>query len=84
MARHLLDILAPSEPQSEQADDSGVGIGIYAAVLQAMWLFGGLGTLADPANDITGQCLSAAALSQRGRIKRRKPLSVNARPDGDG
>lgn len=56
-----------------EAGDPGVGIGIYAAVLQAMGMLDGLGALADPGSDKTGQRLSAAALPERARIKRRKP-----------
>lgn len=56
-----------------ETGDPGVGIGIYAAVLQAMGMLDGLGSLADPSNDKTGQLLSAEALPERARIKRRKP-----------
>lgn len=67
-----------------EAGDPGVGIGIYAAVLQAMGLLDGLGALADPANDLTGQRLAAEALPERARIKRRKPRSQSTRPDSNG
>lgn len=67
-----------------EAGDPGVGIGIYAAVLQAMGLLEGLGVLADPANDPIGLRLSAEALPERARIKRRKPRSQSARPDSNG
>jgi len=67
-----------------EAGDPGVGIGIYAAVLQAMGLLDGLGALADPANDSTGQRLSVEALPERARIKRRKPRSESARSDING
>jgi transcriptional regulator with XRE-family HTH domain len=62
-----------------EAGDPGVGIGIYAAVLQAMGMLDGLGELADPMNDKTGLLLSAGALPQRARIKRRK---TSARENG--
>lgn len=62
-----------------EAGDPGVGIGIYAAVLQAMDMLDGVAALADPVNDKTGQLLSAAALPERARIKRRK---TNARENG--
>jgi hypothetical protein len=62
-----------------EAGDPGVGIGIYAAVLQAMGMLDGLGALADPASDKTGQILSADALPERARIKRRK---TSARENG--
>ena len=55
-----------------EAGDPGVGIGIYAAVLQAMGMLDGLGTLADPVNDTIGQRLSAEALPERARIKRHR------------
>jgi hypothetical protein len=55
-----------------EAGDPGVGIGIYAAVLQAMGMLDGLGMLADPASDKSGLLLSAEALPERARIKRRK------------
>jgi len=55
-----------------EAGDPGVGIGIYAAVLQAMGMLDGLGMLADPASDKAGLLLSADALPERARIKRRK------------
>lgn len=55
-----------------EAGDPGVGMGIYAAVLQAMGMLDGLGALADPASDKTGLILSAEALPKRARIKRRK------------
>lgn len=67
-----------------EAGDPGVGIGIYAAVLQAMGLLDGLSALADPTNDPTGQRLSAEALPERARIKRRKPRSGSTRPDSNG
>jgi transcriptional regulator with XRE-family HTH domain len=60
-----------------EAGDPGVGIGIYAAVLQALGLLDGLGDLADPRNDRTGQILSAEALPERARIKRRKTGTRN-------
>src|SRR3546814_20760230 len=44
-----------------EAGDPGVGIGIYAAVLQALGLLDGLGALADPANDPHGTPPSATA-----------------------
>ncbi|MEG8223487.1 hypothetical protein OSJ57_23210 [Sphingomonas sp. HH69] len=62
-----------------EAGHPGVGIGIYAAVLQAMGMLDGLGVLADPGSDKVGQRLSADALPKRARIKRRKP---SARENG--
>lgn len=64
-----------------EAGDPGVGMGIYAAVLQTMGLLDGLGDLADPANDKTGLALSADALPKRVRIKRRQ---AKAKEQGNG
>lgn len=54
--------------QRVEAGDPGVGMGIYAAVLQALGLLDGLGQLADPARDEVGQALSSAALPKRVRM----------------
>ena len=53
-----------------EAGDTGVSIGIYAAVLQALGLLDGLSTIADPYYDKTGMLLSIEGLPQRARIKR--------------
>ena len=53
--------------------DAGVGIGIYASVLQALGLLDGLGDLADPARDETGLALARQDLPQRARAPRNKP-----------
>lgn len=50
--------------------DPGVGIGIYAAVLQALGLLEGLGDIADIKHDIVGQSLASEALPVRVRIQR--------------
>lgn len=55
-----------------EAGDTGVSIGIYAGVLQALGLLEGLAQLADPSLDEVGQALSAAALPQRVRLRRAK------------
>jgi len=60
----------PTLRRIEQGDH-GVGIGIYAAVLQALGLLGGLGRLADPGSDETGLAVAAEQLPQR--IHLRKP-----------
>ncbi|MDT9600091.1 hypothetical protein [Sphingosinicella rhizophila] len=52
--------------------DPTVGMGIYAAVLQALGLLEGLGNLADPAQDPIGLALSSEDLPQRVRIRKRK------------
>ena len=53
-----------------EAGDTGVSIGIYAAVLQALGLLDGLAELADPSRDETGLALASAALPQRARSRR--------------
>ena len=52
-----------------EAGDYRVGIGIYAAVLQALGLLEGLGQLADPAKDEVGLALAAERLPKRIRIR---------------
>lgn len=56
--------------QRVEAGDPGVSIGIYAAVLLALGLLGGLQEVADAAHDTVGQSLAAAALPQRVRLPR--------------
>jgi len=56
--------------QRIEAGDYGVSIGIYAAVLNALGLLGGLATLADPANDAVGMELASANLPKRVRSKK--------------
>jgi len=53
--------------------DAGVGIGIYASVLQSLGLLDGLGDLADPARDEAGLALARQDLPQRARAPRNKP-----------
>ena len=55
-----------------ESGDTGVSIGIYAAVLQALGLLDGLALLADPSLDETGLALASAALPQRVRLRRPK------------
>jgi transcriptional regulator with XRE-family HTH domain len=59
--------------QRIEAGDEGVGIGIYASVLNALGLLDRLIALADPASDSVGLNLSAAALPERVRMPRRRP-----------
>ena len=59
--------------QRIEAGDTGVGIGIYAAVLQALGLLDGLAGLADPARDTVGQSLASATLPKRVRMRRPRP-----------
>lgn len=56
--------------QKIEAGDTNVGIGIYAAVLQALGLLDGLGEIADISRDRVGQALASAELPQRARIRR--------------
>lgn len=57
--------------QRIEAGDPAVGIGIYAAVLQALGLLEGLGSLADISRDPIGQTLASASLPKRARLPRR-------------
>ena len=56
--------------QRVEAGDTNVGIGIYAAVLQALGLREGMGDIADFSRDRVGQVLSTAELPARVRIRR--------------
>ncbi len=56
--------------QRVEAGDATVGIGIYAAVLQALGLLDGLGEIADIGYDSVGQALASEALPKRVRLKR--------------
>ena len=56
--------------QRVEAGDANVGIGIYAAVLQALGLLNGLGEIADIARDSVVQALASAELPKRVRLKR--------------
>lgn len=56
--------------QRIEAGDTSVGIGIYAAVLQAIGLLEGLGQIADASKDSVGQALATADLPVRARPKR--------------
>jgi hypothetical protein len=56
--------------QRVEAGDATVGIGIYAAVLQALGLLDGLGEIANFARDGVGQALANAELPKRVRLKR--------------
>lgn len=58
--------------QRVEQGDPAVSVGIYAAVLHALGLLGGLGQLADPAVDAIGQSMADEALPQRVRLKPRK------------
>src|SRR6218665_2098033 len=56
--------------QKIEAGDVNVGIGIYAAVLQALGLLDALAGVADIGNDSVGQALATADLPQRVRLRR--------------
>jgi hypothetical protein len=56
--------------QRVEAGDASVGIGIYAAVLQALGLLDGLGEIADISRDTVGQALATAELPARVHIRR--------------
>ena len=56
--------------QKVEAGNANVSIGIYAAVLHALGLLGGLGEVADIAGDSVGQALASAELPKRIRLKR--------------
>jgi transcriptional regulator with XRE-family HTH domain len=58
--------------QRIEAGDPGVGIGIYAATLQALGLLDGLAELADLKRDSVGQALATTELPERARLKSKK------------
>ncbi|MFN9610976.1 MAG: helix-turn-helix domain-containing protein [Hyphomonadaceae bacterium] len=55
--------------QRVESGDPSVSIVIYAAVMQALGLLDGLGTLADINNDPVGKILASAALPKRVHLK---------------
>lgn len=61
--------------QKIEAGDTNVGIGIYAAVLQALGLLGGLSQVADISTDSVGQALASAELPKHVHLKRTSRLS---------
>ena len=56
--------------QKVEAGDTNVSVGIYAGVLQALGLLGGLSQLADIGNDSVGQRLASADLHKHAHIRR--------------
>lgn len=56
--------------QKVEAGDTSVSIGIYAGVLQALGLLGGLSQIADISNDSVGQALASADLPKHVHLKR--------------
>jgi transcriptional regulator with XRE-family HTH domain len=61
--------------QKIEAGDTNVGIGIYAAVLQALGLLDGLEDIADIGSDSVGQTLASADLPARSRIRRKQAVT---------
>jgi hypothetical protein len=58
--------------QRIEAGDHAVSIGIYAAVLQALGLLDGLGTLAEASRDEAGLAIASDNLPKRVRLLRRR------------
>jgi transcriptional regulator with XRE-family HTH domain len=58
--------------QRIEAGDHAVSIGIYAAVLQALGLLDGLGTLAEASKDEAGLAIASDSLPKRARLPRRR------------
>jgi transcriptional regulator with XRE-family HTH domain len=58
--------------QRIEAGDHAVSIGIYAAVLQALGLLDGLGTLAEASKDEAGLAIVSDNLPKRARLPRRR------------
>lgn len=58
--------------QRVEAGDPGVGMGIYASVLNALGLLDGLAQLADISRDSVGLALAMADLPKRTHLKRMK------------
>jgi transcriptional regulator with XRE-family HTH domain len=58
--------------QRIEAGDHAVSIGIYAAVLQALGLLEGLGTLAEASRDEAGLAIASDNLPKRARLPRRR------------
>ena len=56
--------------QKVEAGDTSFSIGIYAGVLQALGLLGGLSQIADISNDSVGQALTSAQLPKHAHLKR--------------
>jgi transcriptional regulator with XRE-family HTH domain len=63
--------------QKIEAGDANVGIGIYAAVLQALGLLDGLQDVADIGKDSVGQALASADLPERSRLRRKKAVQTD-------
>ncbi len=66
--------------QRIERGDPAVGIGIYAAVLQALGLLEALSDTADPSRDSVGQALAAADLPQRARLRQLRAAAPAGEP----
>lgn len=66
--------------QRVEQGDPAVGMGIYAAVLQALGLLDGLGLLADPSADTVGLAMADETLPQRVRLKSQKKSHPHDEP----
>lgn len=64
--------------QRIEEGDPSVSIGIYAAVLQALGLLGGLTDAADLTRDSAGRALMTAELPSRARARRATSKAQNA------
>jgi transcriptional regulator with XRE-family HTH domain len=64
--------------QRVEAGDTGVSVGIYASVLQALGLLDGMSQIADIGNDPVGQALASAELPKRVHLKRTSGPSRDA------
>jgi len=64
--------------QRVEAGDTGVSIGIYASVLQALGLLDGLSRIADIGNDRVGQALASAELPRHVHLRRPSGSSRDA------
>jgi transcriptional regulator with XRE-family HTH domain len=58
--------------QRIEGGDHAVSIGIYAAVLQALGLLDGLGTLAEASKDEVGLAIASDNLPKRARLSKRR------------
>ncbi len=68
---------SPRAISAIEAGDGGVGVGIYAAVLNALGLLDPLSQLADPSTDKVGQQLAADALPSGVRRRKRQPNALS-------
>ncbi|MEO3388290.1 hypothetical protein [Mesorhizobium sp. CAU 1741] len=67
----------------EKGDES-VALGIYASVLFALGLVGGLGNLADPATDTVGRSIEERNLPERVRLAGTRPKKAHPKASTGG